>query len=68
MRIAAAPEHGKANAALCEYLAAVLGCPKRDIRIASGEKSSQKTIALPAVYKVQLDECIKTQTRKGNEK
>jgi uncharacterized protein YggU (UPF0235/DUF167 family) len=67
MQIAAAPDHGKANAALCEYLAELLGCAKRDISLISGEKSSRKTIAFPAAYRVQLDEYLKIYIRKGKE-
>jgi uncharacterized protein (TIGR00251 family) len=47
VRVAAAPEDGKANAALTAFLAKLFDCPKREIVIKSGERSRQKTICLP---------------------
>jgi uncharacterized protein (TIGR00251 family) len=48
VRIAAAPEDGKANEELRSYLAKILGCAKRDITLVSGEKSRNKTLRFPA--------------------
>jgi uncharacterized protein (TIGR00251 family) len=59
VRIAAAPEDGRANAELCAFLAKILDCPKRDIRLEKGEKSRLKTIALPAAHQVKLLSLIK---------
>jgi uncharacterized protein (TIGR00251 family) len=47
IRIAAAPEDGKANAELLSFLSKTLGCAKRDLRLVSGEKSRLKVVALP---------------------
>jgi len=47
IRIVAAPEDGKANAELLAFLSKALGCPKRDLRLISGEKSRLKVVALP---------------------
>ena len=47
IRLAAAPEDGKANAELLNFLSKTLGCPKRDLRIVSGEKSRLKVVTLP---------------------
>jgi uncharacterized protein (TIGR00251 family) len=58
VRIAAAPEDGKANEELVHFVAKALSCPKRDIRFASGEKSRLKTLALPPEYAVQLGALI----------
>jgi uncharacterized protein (TIGR00251 family) len=58
VRIAAAPEDGKANAELIAFLARTLGCAKRDLRLASGEKSRLKTIAMPPGYELQLKQII----------
>jgi uncharacterized protein (TIGR00251 family) len=44
IRIAAAPEKGKANRALLEFLADRLGVAKSRIRIVSGETSRLKRI------------------------
>jgi len=58
IRLAAAPENGKANAELLNFLSKMLGCPKRDLRFLSGEKSRLKTIVLPLEHKAQLEEII----------
>jgi uncharacterized protein (TIGR00251 family) len=47
VRIAAAPEDGKANAELCRFLAAALGCPKGSVAVLRGEKSRLKTLRAP---------------------
>jgi uncharacterized protein (TIGR00251 family) len=47
IRLAAAPEDGKANAELLSFLSKALGCPKRDLRIVSGEKSRLKVVEMP---------------------
>jgi uncharacterized protein len=44
VRIAAAPEKGKANRALCEFLAEKLGVAKSKIHIVAGETSHLKRI------------------------
>ena len=54
VRIAAAPEDGKANAALIAFIAKTIGCPKRELVLLRGEKSRQKTLTLPLKYKDQL--------------
>jgi uncharacterized protein (TIGR00251 family) len=58
VRIAAAPEDGKANGELIAFFAKLLGCPKRDLILERGEKSRQKTIAFPPAYQVQLNEIL----------
>jgi uncharacterized protein (TIGR00251 family) len=47
VRIAAAPEDGRANGTLVAFLAKTLGCSKKEIVIKSGEKSRLKTVCLP---------------------
>ena len=44
VRVAAAPEKGKANRALCEFIAEKLGVAKSKVQIVSGEKSHLKRI------------------------
>jgi uncharacterized protein (TIGR00251 family) len=44
VRVAAAPEKGKANRALCEFLAKHLGVAKSKIHIVAGETSQLKRI------------------------
>jgi uncharacterized protein (TIGR00251 family) len=50
VRIAAAPEDGRANAELAALFARSLGCPKRDIQLLSGERSRLKTLSFPLIY------------------
>lgn len=59
VRIAAAPENGKANAELTAFFAGLLRCPKRDITLKSGEKSRLKTLALPEGHLEKLTEIMK---------
>jgi len=47
IKVAAAPERGKANEALIAFLSEKLGCAKNQIKIISGEKGRLKTLALP---------------------
>jgi uncharacterized protein (TIGR00251 family) len=61
IRIAAAPENGRANAELIGFVAKAAGCPKKDVMLLRGEKSRMKTIALPAAYRVQLEKVINEQ-------
>ena len=56
IRIAAAPEDGKANACLCEFLAKALDCAKRDVILIKGEKSRLKTAAVPLTCEQRLRE------------
>jgi uncharacterized protein (TIGR00251 family) len=58
VRIAAPAEDGKANQALCHFLAKTLGCPKKDIALRSGEKSRLKTLALPLACQEKLEALI----------
>ena len=46
LKITAAPEKGKANAAICEFLAEEFGVPKRNVEIVRGESSSVKQIVV----------------------
>jgi uncharacterized protein (TIGR00251 family) len=48
VRLAAAPEGGKANGELRTFLAKTLGCAKKDALLVSGEKSRLKTVSAPA--------------------
>jgi len=59
VRIAAAPEDGRANAELAAFFAKSLGCPKRDVTLLHGEKSRLKTLAVPLAYRLQWEEIIK---------
>jgi uncharacterized protein (TIGR00251 family) len=48
IRVSAAPQDGKANDCLREFLSKTLNCAKRDIVLIKGEKSRLKTVTIPA--------------------
>jgi uncharacterized protein (TIGR00251 family) len=58
IQIAAAPEDGKANTELRAFLAKTLDCPRKDIALASGEKSRLKTVSLPLACLEKLEKII----------
>jgi len=49
VRVTAAPENGKANAAVVDLLAGALGISTRDIEIVAGHTSRDKTVALTGI-------------------
>ena len=46
LKITAAPEKGKANAAICAFLAEEFGVPKKNVRIVRGETSPMKQVVV----------------------
>jgi uncharacterized protein len=54
VRLAAAPVEGAANEALITMLAGILGCPRRDILIASGERSRDKVVRIDGMALAQV--------------
>ena len=48
-RVAAPPKEGRANMALCEFLAEVFSIPKRSVEICSGHGNRSKYIKLIGV-------------------
>jgi uncharacterized protein len=46
LRVTAAPEGGKANAAACRVLAAALGIPKSSVRVVRGHSSRHKQLEI----------------------
>ena len=44
IKIAAPPAEGKANAALCDFLADTLGLPRRAVTVKLGDTSRQKLV------------------------
>jgi uncharacterized protein YggU (UPF0235/DUF167 family) len=49
VRVAAAPEDGKANAAVVRLLAETVGVPARDVAIVTGHASRDKTVELTGI-------------------
>jgi uncharacterized protein len=46
VRVAARPERGRANEALAEHLAELLGVPRRAVRVAAGAASRDKVVEI----------------------
>jgi len=44
VKIAAPPEHGRANVLLCKFLAELFGVPKSEVELTSGAASRSKNI------------------------
>ena len=51
VRVTAAPERGKANAAVESIVAEALGLPKSAVRIVSGKTSARKILAIEGLSK-----------------
>ncbi len=49
VKLAAAPEKGKANQSLIEFLADKLGVKKNDVKIISGHTSPVKTVRIASI-------------------
>jgi uncharacterized protein (TIGR00251 family) len=59
VRVAAAPEGGRANAELREFFAKLLDCARSEIVLLRGEKSRLKTLAFPLAYKEKLEQAAR---------
>ncbi len=55
VRVAAAPEDGKANDAVVRLLAENLALPTRDVEIVSGRASRDKTVAVTGIVSEELE-------------
>lgn len=49
VKVAAPPEDGKANQAICELLANELGVRAKDVRVVTGHASPEKVVAVRGV-------------------
>lgn len=54
VRVSAAPERGKANAAVVAIIAATLGVPAPRVRLVAGTASERKTIAVDGLSDGEL--------------
>ncbi len=55
VRVAAAPEAGKANDAVLELLARTLDVPRRDLELTAGRASRDKVVALQGLSTEAVD-------------
>ena len=67
IRIAAAPEDGKANGELCSFISKLFGLAKKDVQLVSGEKSRLKTLRLPLASKEKIEKLLLLNTDGDNQ-
>jgi uncharacterized protein (TIGR00251 family) len=58
--VTAPPVEGEANAALVKLLAKLLGVPKRDVRVVSGESGRTKRIEIARVDRATVLGCLRS--------
>jgi uncharacterized protein len=54
-QVAAPPERGRANEALCELLAAALDVPRRDVAVVRGATSARKTVRVDGLPPAEVE-------------
>ena len=55
VQLAAPPVDGEANAALVEFLAKLLGVPRRQVSLIAGDASRRKRVAIQGVETAQVE-------------
>ena len=58
VRVSAAPEDGKANAATCRLIAKSLGVPKSAVRVVRGQTSRHKIVRVEGVEPSELSALV----------
>lgn len=56
IKVAAPPEGGKANAAICALVAAALGIKARQVRVAAGHGSAEKVLEVLGIEPAEVSE------------
>ena len=65
VRISAAPEKGKANKSLCEFISKLLGVKKNTVSVISGQTSPMKRICISGISKERLLNKLQLDDREG---
>ena len=60
VRVAAAPEDGKANEAVLRLLAETLGLPRRDVALVSGHSGRDKVVSLIGIGADETERLLAT--------
>ncbi len=60
VRVAAAPEDGKANEAVLRLLAETLGLPRRDVALVSGHSGRDKVVSLVGIGADETERLLAT--------
>ena len=53
IRVAAPPEGGRANQAVCALIARTLNIPQRNVEISAGHTSPEKTLAIRGIDRAE---------------
>jgi len=64
VRVAAAPERGRANAALVALLAKTLGVPPSGIRVAAGQTYRRKVVEIDGLDKEEAGQLLEAAVRR----
>lgn len=64
VRVSAPPVDGRANRAVCELVASLLGLSRSRVRIEAGEKSREKTVLVDGLSQAEA-ECMIAKLRGG---
>ena len=67
VRVAAAPENGKANDAVVHLLVDTLGVASRDVEIVSGHRSRDKIVALTGLEPDEIERRLSNASGAGKE-
>jgi uncharacterized protein (TIGR00251 family) len=67
VRVAAAPEDGKANDAVVRLLAETLALPARDVQLVSGASSRDKIVALEGIGPAEIERRLAEASGAGEE-
>jgi uncharacterized protein YggU (UPF0235/DUF167 family) len=54
-RVAAVPERGRANEALCGLLAAALSVPRRSVRVVAGHGARRKVVEIDGLEPAEIE-------------
>ena len=63
VRVTAPPVEGRANAALEKLLANALGLPRSAVRVASGARAREKTVAIEGASQDHIDGRLRAASR-----
>jgi uncharacterized protein (TIGR00251 family) len=67
VRVAAAPEAGRANAAVCDLLASALALPRRAVTVVSGHTSRDKLVDVAGIGPEETERRLATATAPGKD-
>jgi uncharacterized protein len=67
VRVAAAPERGRANDAVCRLLADALGLPRADVTLVSGHTAKDKVVELDGLAEDEIVRRLTAATAHGKD-